>query len=350
MQWRWNFDISSLIIYLGGSSDTTLRQARKRLPDVLSLAPVSGLQNYVYDYSTLFNAQDREYISPYGRKKAPLRNIRAAEMISRCGLLEKNTFTICDAANPPPQRRAEASRLPWLLTVFSWLTFALLATVSICSWDSTWVGTSNLFALAIWSFYLRAVDALMYAAEKTRPSFPDKFDAAIFLGPQNSAFVIEGCRRDVVQWTSAGLGYRRMTGTEDTFVSNLGIIARAGTMLLLTFIFLTIPSGSIEDKAVFFIYNILGQLNTKISLRLHAQRTLLDLQDFEKITVPTPKYLFAELLRRYHEDNWYDVVGLLPKGKVWDEWKFRVVEEDTDPEELWKKCAKEQNSGSYSVP
>ncbi|KAI2619765.1 hypothetical protein GGS26DRAFT_571784 [Hypomontagnella submonticulosa] len=345
MPWKWNIDATSFVVLLGEDEELNFRRARRRLCDVLSLAPVSGLQAYLRNYSTLMEAQDKQqYISPYGMTKRQIRSIRCAQMLSRCGLLANGTITFCTIASSPRKGR-QVIGLCWLMTVCSWLSFAALVAVSFYSKSTTWVGISNVATLALWSVYVRALDVASFAPVETRPPFPDKLDSAIFLGQDNSAFIIEGRRRDIVQWTGAGLGYRRMHAAWLRFLALLRDTTRIGTFALLVFIVCTIPNGSDVDRIIFFAYNVLGQFNTRISLHLHAQRTLLDLQDFKKIGVPSRTHVYAEILRRgYPEGNWAKDVGLLPKGKVWEAWRSFVVDHrDVDPKELWEQISERQS-------
>ncbi|KAI0901145.1 hypothetical protein F4806DRAFT_451208 [Annulohypoxylon nitens] len=339
MSWQWNFDVSAFLVLLSEDEELGFRRAGRRLTDVLSLAPVSGLQAYLRNYSAIIDIQEREYISPYGKKIAPLRNIRVAQMISRRGLLEDGTITIC-MIKSPSLKTGSIPALCWLLTFLSWIIFAALAALLFLSHSVSWIGKSNLIAIALWSIFLRALDAISYVPARLRPSLPDERDAAIFLGRRNSAFILEGCRRDVLRWTGTGLDLRRdLSRTCQTGLACLHWIARVGTFLLLTFVFCTIPNGSTEEQAIFIAYNVLGQLNTWISLWLHAKWTSSELHYVKRSTVPTRTHVYAELLRRYEQDDWPEAVGLLPNTSVWDLWKKRVIEERIDPKDLWDQCS-----------
>ncbi|KAI1184016.1 hypothetical protein F5B17DRAFT_413858 [Nemania serpens] len=164
--------------------------------------------------------------------------------------------------------------------------------------------------------------------------FPDKPDAAIFLGRRNSAFVLEGSRKDIVHWTGLGLRCQAARGLKE-----LHVVARVGTFLLLAFMFSTIPNGSAEDQVIFIGYNVLGQLNTWLGLHIHTRRTLLDLQCLSKIQAATRTHVYAALLRRYQDENWIEDVDILPRTPVWDTWKRRVVNEPRDAKILWEECA-----------
>ncbi|KAI5918890.1 hypothetical protein F4810DRAFT_703902 [Camillea tinctor] len=333
MSRQGSFPLGALLALLSGDEELGFRCARRRLLDILSLAPVSGLQVYLRDYSMFIDTQDREYISPYGQKVAPLRNIRVAQMITYRNLLADGTVRIYRIGTPIPQ----ASRLCWLLVALSWTLFAVLLAVSVYNTSSTWIGKSNLIAFALWSVYLRVLDFLSFVPAKTNPSSPDKTDAAIFLGRRNSALIIEGCRKDVLRWTGTGLYYR--SGTWGRYLEHFFMMAHIGTFLLLAFAFCTIPNGTTLDQIIFIAYLVGGQLNTWVGLRLHAHVTKSKLLHDSDTSVQTRTHVYAELLRRYQDGDWAEAVGLLPKSPVWDEWKQRVVKEDIDAKARWEECA-----------
>ncbi|KAI1198065.1 hypothetical protein F5X97DRAFT_163054 [Nemania serpens] len=343
-----NLGVSSFLVLLGENEELAFRRANKRLSDVLSLAPVSGLQAYLRSYTDLIDVQDRDYISPYGRKKAPLRNIRLAQMITRRGVLDDGYITICKIDNTAQSgaQSRNSSVMCRFIARTSWIFVTALVYVVFRIDSSTWVGKSNLIALSIWSIFLRTLDAISLTPTKAMPSFPDKPDAAIFLGRRNSAFVLEGSRRDILQWT--GLGLRRRPAP---VLRKLHIIARVGTFLLLAFMFSTIPNGSTEDQAIFISYNLLGQLNTWLGLHMHTRRTLLDLGHVSKTPVATRTHVYATLLRLYREENWAEDVDMLPRTPVWNAWQRRVVEEpNTDAKVLWEECATSISKQPTSSP
>ncbi|GAW17405.1 hypothetical protein ANO14919_068620 [Xylariales sp. No.14919] len=347
----WALDVSSFLVLLSENEELGFRQASKRLSDVLSLAPVSGLQAYLRSYATVIHVQDREYLSPYGRKRAPLRNIRVAQMISQRGVLDDGyvaIFRIGNAAQSSPQKR-RLSAICWALAAISWISFAGLLFVAFWTRSITWVGKSNFLAFALWSVYLRVLDAVSFTPSKATPAFPDNPDAAVFLGRRNSAFILEGSREDIIRWTGLGLSYRENTSRQwQQFVKGLQAIARVGTFSLLAFMFSTIPNGSLEDQVIFVAYNVLGQLNTWLGLYLHTHRTLLDLEPVSRIPVPTRTHVYAMLIRRYGDENWTDF-DLIPKSPVWDMWRQQVVITPTaDPKELWKQCYESSHKASKS--
>ncbi|KAI0193850.1 hypothetical protein F4808DRAFT_354126 [Astrocystis sublimbata] len=338
----WTLDVSTFLVLLSENEETSFRRANKRLLDVLSLAPVSGLQAYLRSYDGLIDVQDRDYLSPYGKKTAPLRNIRVAQMMSRCSLLEDGLVRVYGISNTA-QLDARKRRLVaacCFIAALSWLSFALLVSVAFCVHASTWVGKSNLLALAVWSVYLRILDAMSFIPSKATPSFPDKADAAIFLGRRNSALILEGSRKDILQWTGLGLSLRttiahRWHGP----LKGLQTFARVGTFILLAFMFSTIPNGSVEDQAILVAYNVLGQLNTWLGLYIHAHRTLLDLETISQVRVATRTHVYATLLRRYRDEDWIGL-EILPRTPAWDRWRRQVVRDPViDAKELWEQCS-----------
>ncbi|KAK5630326.1 hypothetical protein RRF57_006041 [Xylaria bambusicola] len=349
----WALDVSSFLVLLSENEELGFRQASKRLPDVLSLAPVSGLQAYLRSYATVIDVQDREYLSPYGRKRAPLRNMRVARMISQRGVLDDGQvaiYQISNAAQSSPQKR-RVSAACWLLTAISWISFAALVFVAFWVKSVTWVGKSNFLAFALWSVYLRAVDAASFVPSKTTSSFPDSPDVAVFLGRRNSAFIIEGSRKDIVQWTGLGLSYRaNMPRRWQQFFERISGYGTRWYILIVAFMFSTIPNGSFEDQIIFVAYNVLGQLNTWLGLYLHTHRTLLDLRAEVQIPAPTRTHVYATLIRRYGDENWSDS-DVIPKTPTWDMWRRRVIIEATaDPKELWEECYKSNEGPSKTGP
>ncbi|KAJ3568000.1 hypothetical protein NPX13_g6571 [Xylaria arbuscula] len=318
------------------------RRARKRLSDVLSLAPVSGIQTYLRSYTALVDVEDRDYVSPYGRKCAPLRNLRTAKMIEKRGVLEDGFVSVYRIENKViygPGCRL-ITFVSWFVTAVSWVVFGLLVLITFRLRPCTWIGKSNLLAFAVWSIYLRTLDAVSFVPATTRISLPETPDSVVFFGRRNSAFILEGSRRDIIRWTGLGLRYRTLPRNWRHFLKGLRILARIGTFLLLSFMFATIPNGTTDDQVVFIVYNVFGQLSTWLSLFLHTHRTLLQLRHVADIAAATRTHVYAVLLRRYKHDEWIDDVDILPRTPIWKEWRHRVAREPTDAKQLWEECAR----------
>ncbi|KAI0965272.1 hypothetical protein F4678DRAFT_485462 [Xylaria arbuscula] len=328
--WQWNFDVSSFLVLLGENEELGFRRARKRLSDVLSLAPVSGIQTYLRSYTAVVDAEDREYVSPYGRKWAPLRNIRTAKMIEKRALLEDGYVTVYRIEDKVLRDTGcrPITVVSWFVTVLSW--------ISAC----TWIGKSNLLAFALWSVYLRALDAVSFVPATTRTSLPKTPDSIVVFGRRNSAFILEGSRQDITRWTGLGLRCRTLPHNWRHCLKGLRALARIGTFLLLSFMFTTIPNGTTDDQVVFVVYHVFGQLSTWLGLYLHTHRTLLQLRHVADIAAATRTHVYAVLLRRYKHDEWIDDVDILPRTPIWKEWKQRVGREPTDAKQLWEDCAR----------
>ena len=73
---------------LGEQEEINLRLMRRSIFECLSAAPVAGLGSYLRSSYELADATGLSYISPYGGKKAPLRNMRTARLIADQRLLK----------------------------------------------------------------------------------------------------------------------------------------------------------------------------------------------------------------------------------------------------------------------
>ncbi|KAI0152976.1 hypothetical protein GGR57DRAFT_468485 [Xylariaceae sp. FL1272] len=344
MPLEWSLDVSSFLVLLSESEELSFRRAKKRLPDVLSLAPVSGLQAYLRSYNTLIDVEDRYYVSPYGRKTAPLRNIRVAQMIEKRSMLadgQVRTYEIQDL--PSPNRACRwAAIASWSIALFSWIVFAVL--VFAAFWTScTWIGKSNLFAFAGWSVYLRGLDAISFVPAQNKSTDPQDPDAVIFLGRRNSAFILKGSRQDIGRWT--GLGLRcRPSSEKRPYLKCLQAVARAGTFVLLGYMFATIPNGTTLDQVIFIAYNVFGQLNTWLGIYVHAYRTLLTLHHVSDMPAETRTHVWAAMIRDFRDqEDWIDAADELPNTPIWDEWKRKVAQDlYTDPKTLYNEISKKK--------
>ena len=92
--------------------------------------------------------------------------------------------------------------------------FAGVLVFTIMVPNTTWVGVTNCAAFTGWSIILRLIEkanvrlARINDAKITLPEGPD---AVYILGRNNSAFVLEGTRKDVKYWTVRGLRYQKST-------------------------------------------------------------------------------------------------------------------------------------------
>jgi hypothetical protein len=194
-----------------------------------------------------------------------------------------------------------------------------------------------------WSILLRLVEfanvrpALVKTTNITDSTGPD---AIFIMGRDNSAFVLEGSRKDVKNWTSRGLVY---------LVNPLGIstavwqnFTRLGSLLVLLFTFSVIPNGSTMDQVAFIFLNGMAQLNVIIGQRLHSTGCLAQLDNVTDERVETRTHVYANLLRHFKDidqpADWVAESGLLPKTGVWNEWKGQVVQDELkDPKVLYSE-------------
>jgi hypothetical protein len=77
----WSFDLSSFMVLVGEDEESNYRLMRRSIYELLSAAPVAGLQSYLRSYSTITDKVGPTYISQLGGKSAPLRNMRLANTI-----------------------------------------------------------------------------------------------------------------------------------------------------------------------------------------------------------------------------------------------------------------------------
>jgi hypothetical protein len=328
------------MVLLGEQDELNYRLMKRRFVDLLSLAPVAGLQSYLRDRSIIVEASGPTYISPQGGNAPPLRNMRTARVISAKHLLDDGVVRIYRVLPQSPMgkvgfsQRVTSAPLCLALAISTWTILAGLLAVAFLVRGVTWVGKSNLLAFAGWSVILRLADALSFVPGHHRTTNPRLPHSAIFMGRRHSAFILEGTRADIVAWTSHGLRFR-----DNIFVTWLGRFTRFGTLLLLLYIFVTIPNGSPDDQVLFVALNILGQASTWIGQRLHVQKSFQGLELIENIQVATRTHVYAILLRKYEDKDWVDNVGLMPKTPKWANWRREItVNLAVDAKVLYEQC------------
>src|SRR5580700_6224114 len=86
------------MVLLSEQEELNYRLMRRSLLECFSAAPVTGLQAYMRSNDSLVDLVGPSYISPYGGKKAPLRNMGLAQMISIRRLLRDGRYTLCRIA------------------------------------------------------------------------------------------------------------------------------------------------------------------------------------------------------------------------------------------------------------
>lgn len=327
------------------------RLSQRSLLECLAAVPVVGLQNYIRSYNLLLAPSEYTYFSPYGVKSAPLRNVQLETAIKHTELLGDGRYTVFEvsASKKPKMKRCDVLLTLWILT--TWIFFAgLLVAIMRIPW-TTWISVATCTAYTGWSILLRLVEyfnVIRSPVSRSNISDPDAIDAVFILGRSNSAFVLQGARQDIKNWTSQGLVYRQ---------SPLGIPApvwkaftRLGSFAVLLLIFSTIPNASTADQVVFVILNAVAQLNVLVGPRLHGQCSLSGLSKIEDSKVPTRTHVYAKLIKHFHsaeeEKPWVDAAALLPRTKTWDTWKEQVVlDDEKDPKVLYHELS---HSGDVS--
>lgn len=346
----WTFDVSSLIVLVGEDEERNYRLSQRTFLQCLATAPVVGLQNYIRSYDLLLETSTETYFSPYGVKNAPLRNMQLANAMRHNKLLEDQRYTVyrvppTNTSIKPASKRCEVLLAVW--TIATWILFAGLL-VAICLVPgTTWVSIATCTLFTAWSVILRLVEHFnVVPATSTRDNInnPDGQDAVYILGRSNSAFVLEGSRKDVKDITSRGLTYR---------CNPLGIpssvwhaFTRVGSLVVLLAIFSAVPNGSTLDQVAFILLNVVAQLNVLIGQRLNSQCVLSRLEKVEDTKEDTRTHIYAKLIRRFQaaeEDNsWVEASGLLPRTEVWDTWKHKVaLNAEEDPKILYQAIAKD---------
>jgi hypothetical protein len=170
---------------------------------------------------------------------------------------------------------------------------------------------------------------------------PDETDAVFIMGRNNSAFVLEGSRKDVKDWTARSLLYKDRPGIPSSVWQGF---TRLGSFLVLLFIFSAILNGSTVDQVAFILLNGMAQMNVLVSQQLNSQRCLSKLRKLEDTQEKTRTHIYARLLRRFRnaeqKKKWVGASGLLPKTDIWDKWRVQVVlDNQKDPKELYKEIS-----------
>ncbi|KAF2099284.1 hypothetical protein NA57DRAFT_55257 [Rhizodiscina lignyota] len=335
---KWQFDVSSFMVLLGESEEVNFRMMRRTLSECLSAAPVAGLQNYLRSTSQLYESVGQTYISPFGGKTAPLRNMRTAKTISHLDLLKHASCTVYrikPRADESILRQIHWQSQAWV--VLTWICFAAIMSVLCYVRTSTWIGISTCAVFTGWSILLRLLERQFIQNSQNKPSRPHSNDAVIFMGSRNSCLVLEGTRGDICDWT--GLGVQPVD-------SNLAKISHrmswVGSFIALLIVFIAIPNGSSTDQLAFVALNLLGQANVMIGQRLNAGSCLTKLEKANDEPAQTRTHVYGFLLRRFGNGKWVDDMHLVPKTEIWQMWRQRVIKEDTrDPKQLYEEILEE---------
>jgi len=249
--------------------------------------------------------------------------------------------------SPESRAAARKSRLFVVLWVLlTWVLFAGVLVFTILVPDTTWIGITNCAALTGWSVVLRLIEKAnvkLAGIDDTKITNSEAPDAVYILGRNNSAFVLKGTRKDVKYWTTRGLRYQKAT---------LGVPAgvwqfftRMGSLLMLLFIFSSIPNGSTMDQVAFIILNGLAQINVLVGQRLNSACCMSELELVEKETPKTRTDIYGFLVRRFKgleaQKAWIDASGLLPNTDEWKKWKVQALLDDgRDVNDIYEDIAK----------
>ena len=139
------------MVLVGEDEESNYRLMRRSIYELLSAAPVAGLQSYLRSYSTITDKVGPTYISQLGGKSAPLRNMRLANTINSCNLLRDSKYSIyrIPASQHTKNDLSDVRSLLWMLA--TWVIVAgIIATLVIVP-DASWIGISNCVMLPAWS-------------------------------------------------------------------------------------------------------------------------------------------------------------------------------------------------------
>jgi hypothetical protein len=169
---HWVFDFTSLMILIGEPHESKFRSCRDTLLEVLVAAPVAGIQSYLKSYEALPNSSAIRYLSPYGVKRAPLRNMRLHYFITYWELLRNGKYTTYNIPDGEPNEGAYKS-LSAIWLIFTWLYFGgvvafwRLAPFGVLP-KGTWIGIANVATFTGWSIILRVIEFVMMKSMKLK--------------------------------------------------------------------------------------------------------------------------------------------------------------------------------------
>lgn len=329
------------MVLVGESQEFKYRSMRRSMVECLTAAPVVGLQSYLFSTHELEKATGDTYFSPFGMKNAPLRNMRLAHSLHHKRLLHDGQCRVYRV--PPRQTRREWSKEIVFWTMGTWLAYCGILAGLILHPGLSWIGIGNATIFVAWSIIVRLLERHCTEPASLHISRPDEEDAIFILGRRNSCFILEGHREDVAKWT--GRGIRQKEGRDVEF---LVYLMRLGSLVVILFVFITIPNGTTWDQVAFIAINIIGQLNVLIGQNLAAKHCFSELELKDTYFVPSRTHVYAFLLRRFGNGKWVDVASLLPQTTAWRKWRKLCGSYSTwDPKKLYEYCLKlqeEENS------
>ncbi|KAF3903736.1 hypothetical protein AA313_de0210305 [Arthrobotrys entomopaga] len=249
----------------------------------------------------------------------------------------------CHVYEIPVEATSTGLNLPQLAitswVIFTWLTLAGMFVGTKAGGDGlelTWVGYANVFGFVGCSILLRLLDRYCMTPVEEKATEPDKPDAVFILGRRNSCFVLKGRRQDVAERT--GYGIRHKEGFLTTIAE---FIMRSSSLLVILFVFITIPNGTTSDQLAFILVNLLGQANVLILQYLKSVAYFSKLRLVKKLNMRTRTHVYGFLIREFGNGEWVDESGLLPRTSAWDAFRKVVGQYDPDPKddrEIYKSC------------
>ena len=131
----------------------------------------------------------------------------------------------------------------------------------------------------------------------------------------------------------------RIPGTTQLFQG----FTRFTSLLVLLFVFSTLPNGHTMDQLAFIILNAMAQVNALLEQWLNSVSCMSELH-FEKTSsckVVTRTDVYGRLIREFKDVNdgeWITALDLLPKTKKWGVWKTKFLDDvDQDPKDLYNR-------------
>ncbi|OTA68429.1 hypothetical protein K449DRAFT_398797 [Hypoxylon sp. EC38] len=341
----WSFDVSSFLVLLGEHEEVKFRHMRRSLLECFCSAPVAGLQSYLKNPNSIFNATGIQYTSPYGSKTALLRNMKLNYCLESKEFLNDGNYTVFSIPHDGEGQGAKKSTsldfATACLTLLSWTSTAGIIIFLRLYEGTTWIGLSGCLIFSIYSIILKVAERIYAQPADLGTSDIDDIDAVYILGRRNSCFVLEGSRGDIAKMTGQGLRMRK--GRIATAIAKA---TRVGTFCVLVFIFAVIPNGTTWDQLAFVALNVLGQLNVLVGQKLNTARFFRKLRLVVRDeNIATRTHVYANLIRRFGNGSWVDEVDLLPRTKLWQEWRKKVVNEpQRDAKVLYDQCKRNLNN------
>jgi hypothetical protein len=337
---NWSFDVSSLMVLISEELELQYRLSQRSFAQCIAAAPVVGLQSYARSYDLLFEPGTLMYAKPYGLAIAPLRNVQLENAIKHHKLLQDSEFNVYTIKSDRSALQIYNFKI-YLWSFVTWLIYGGILALAIFAPYSTWIGVSNILILTSWSILIRLVEYVhIVPSTAKQTNREDDIDAIYILGRDNSAFVLKGSRADIKAWVSRGLEYRSVIPDSAPWIKGF---TRITSLLVLLFIFSTIPNGHTMDQLAFMTLNIMAQANVLVGKRLNSERCMSQLErdNISSCKVRTRTHVYGMLIKEFKDvqgNIWIDTLDLLPKTKKWAEWKTLFLKDvQQDPKNLYNK-------------